>query len=112
MFNERFYYWRPQFKFQLVDFFVKQYAKTREEMLSMGITQLKLKFNSWDCTNVFTIVLRRPGLLIGRHGENIDALQKYLKEHVKVVENIKLAIEEDNITNWLIPYQPEMYDFY
>jgi len=82
----------------------KQYSKTQEEMLSMGITQLKLR------KNIFTIVLRRPGLLIGRHGDNIDALQKYLLEHVKTVKNIKLRIEEDNITNWLIPYRPEHYD--
>ena len=90
----------------------KMYSKARAEIIALGITQIKLKFKSWDCSNVFTIVLCRPGLIIGRHGDNIDALQKYLSLHIKFIKNFKLAIEEDKVMGWLLPYQPEQYDQY
>ena len=44
MFNERFDYWRPQFKFQLVDFFVKQNILTQAKAKSMNKNNLFGKY--------------------------------------------------------------------
>jgi len=74
------------------------YNNARHDILSLGITQIKTKGN----TIIF--VLQRPGLLIGRHGTNIDLLQKFISEKTKY---LKILIEEDKIMGWLIPYTPE-----
>ena len=48
----------------------------------MGVC--KLDYNSDD--NTLTVFLRRPGLLIGYHGETINAVEKYLECTIKIVE--------------------------
>jgi ribosomal protein S3 len=73
-------------------------VKTRQEMFrkaiieikDLGITDLKLK------GNILIITLTHPGLLIGRRGENINALEKELKDY-------KIEIKENMLLGWLYP---------
>lgn len=59
---------------------------------SMQITDFKFEFID-DKFNV-TVILQRPGLLIGKGGRIIDALRKYLNDLCNVDQ---LTIEESNI---------------
>jgi ribosomal protein S3 len=44
-------------------------------------------FDGWDeQSDTLTVHLRHPGLLIGRAGSTINALQKYLDCNIKVIE--------------------------
>ena len=79
-----------------------KYDRAREDVISLGIT--KIDFSG----SVVTISLTRPGLLIGRHGKNIDDLTEYLSKELK--QKVSINIIEDKITGWLIPYEPYSYD--
>jgi len=54
---------------------------------TMGVC--KLDYNEND--NILTVYLRRPGLLIGKAGTTIDAIQKFLncKIYIKEVSLLK-----------------------
>ena len=56
----------------------KDVASTYE----MGIC--KLEYNMKE--NVLMVYLRRPGLLIGYHGETIKTVEKYLGCKIEIVE--------------------------
>lgn len=71
------------------------YPKTRAEISTLGITQIEFKKGN------IIITLTRPGLLIGRNGDNINALEKFLRLRIKYK---KLLVEEDQIISWLYPY--------
>ena len=73
----------------------ERYVKAREEILSLGITEIKTK----DITIIIT--LQRPGLLIGRRGENIEKLKTFISSRT-LYKNIE--IKEDNIICWCVPY--------
>ncbi len=85
------------------------YAKTEEDLNKLRIS--RLEFIQVPCKTCghqeerLQITLERVGLLIGKRGENIDKLVKYLGQEV----NIK---EEDHILSWLIPidYESEIDD--
>lgn len=49
---------------------------------TMGVC--KLEYDASD--NCLEVSLRRPGLLIGKGGETIDGLKKYLKCGIKIIE--------------------------
>jgi ribosomal protein S3 len=44
-----------------------------------------------------TITTERPGILIGKRGTNIDALEKFLGTKVKIIE------DQDPLYHYLIP---------
>lgn len=71
------------------------YKKAREEMSMLGIMAINITRKK------LIIRLQRPGILIGRHGENLDALTKFLHDHE---ENRTIYIEEERILNTLLPY--------
>jgi len=48
------------------------------------------------------ITLERPGILIGKNGENIEALKKYLKENLSFDEFV-INLKESSINTWLYP---------
>jgi len=77
------------------------YKKTAEDIRILGITQIEHK------KDTIIITLQRCGILIGRRGENIDALQKFLATKTKYT---KLDIKEDKIISWLIPYDYSDYE--
>ena len=76
------------------------YKKTEEELRTLGVVQIQGK------DNAVIITLQRPGLLIGRRGENIDQLQKFLSSKTKYS---KIDIKEDKVICWLIPYDYSDY---
>lgn len=49
---------------------------------AMGVT--KINYDSND--NTLHVYLRRPGLLIGKGGSNIDKLRKYIESEIKIHE--------------------------
>lgn len=75
-----------------------KYDKAREDVISLGVTKIEFR------GTVVTITLIRPGLLIGRHGKNIDDLTEYLSKQLR--QKISINIIEDKIIGWLIPYEP------
>ncbi len=78
--------------------FEDNYLRAREELRALGITQIEFKKGD------IIITLARPGLLIGRHGDNLNALEKFLGLKMKYK---KLQVKEDSITCWLYPYVPD-----
>lgn len=69
--------------------------KACRDIRSLGISDLKFEGNT------LTIKLTRPGLLIGKRGENIDKLKKYLSD--KYEKDIKICIVEDTLLELLYP---------
>lgn len=57
------------------------YKAAREEISKLKIVNIKAE------DDVITISLARPGLLIGKKGENIFALQKYFGTKIEIVES-------------------------
>ena len=82
------------------DFSDDSYKKAREDITMLGITDV-----NFDGTKV-TITLTRPGLLIGRRGENLNKLQSFLYTEYK--KTIKISIVENVVLQYLLPYVPDM----
>jgi ribosomal protein S3 len=80
----------------------EMFKGAREDIAMLGITNLDIT------SNKLIIRLQRPGLLIGHHGSNIDALQTFLKDH-RV--NKMIHIEEEKILSHLLPYEYMDDDF-
>jgi ribosomal protein S3 len=70
------------------------YLKTREEILELCIT--RIVFTSEQSID---ICLGRPGLLIGKKGEQINALSEYLEKYG--INKIKII--EDSLFIYLLP---------
>lgn len=75
------------------------YKKTEREILGLEISKLEV---TEDCV---TITTSRPGLLIGKRGETVSNLEKFLNRKVNIVE------DRDPLSSWLIPY-PLQYEDY
>jgi len=73
------------------------YKKARTDIEMLGITRIEVK-NSTIC---FTLL--HPGLLIGRYGSNINALEKYFQTIFKLP--LKISLEEDRVIQSLLPYK-------
>lgn len=74
------------------------YVATEEEIKRLQITDIEVE----HCEII--VELSRPGLFIGKRGENVEQLQKYLHEHgFKRKLHIKEA--KQNILDFLIPYE-------
>jgi ribosomal protein S3 len=78
------------------------YKKTSEEIATIQITGV-----DYNC-RVLRIVTGRPGLIIGRRGENIDKLKEYVLKQIG--EIFELKIIEDKVIPYLYPYEP--YDIF
>lgn len=67
----------------------------------------KLRINNLSIIDEQTIEIEtsRPGLIIGRRGELIDKLSKYLKKEIKIVET------KETLLDYLLPYnwQAELF---
>ena len=75
----------------------QDYAKTEKELTDLRISKIEV-----DVKNV-TVYVSHVGLFIGRRGENIGKLSKFLKLEVKIVE------DRDSIYDALIPRKLEDY---
>ena len=71
------------------------YLQTREEIQDLCIT--RIIFTSDQSIDIY---LGRPGLLIGKKGEQIDALSEYLNKKYGIN---KIQIREDDLFMHLIP---------
>lgn len=69
------------------------YSKAGEEVRKLQVTDIKVLEDEVE------ISLGRPGLLIGKGGENIDKLSAHLKKKIKVVETFHWDVI-------LTPYDP------
>lgn len=69
------------------------YKKTEEDILNLRIVKLEVR------DEVVIITTSRPGLLIGKRGENIDLLSKHLGMKLKIIE------DQDNLIDCMIPYE-------
>lgn len=77
-----------QFYLQKNDY---DYAATEKEITSLRVTTLEIKEGK------VVITLARPGLIIGRKGENIGNLAKFLNRKIHIVE------DQDPLYYWLVP---------
>jgi ribosomal protein S3 len=71
------------------------YSYARGEIVRLEICNIKYIRGNIEIT------LCRPGLLIGRHGTNIQALEDYLHKAIKFK---KLLIREEEVLSSLLPY--------
>ena len=78
------------------------YVEASKSIQMLGITKIDVMGNK------ITITLTRPGILIGRRGENIDALTAYLSRYLE--DTITINIIEERVTPCLFPYEPYSMD--
>jgi ribosomal protein S3 len=76
----------------------QDYEKTEKELTDLRISKIEI-----DVKGVVFITLARVGLFIGRKGENIEKLNRFLKSDVRIVEDM------DSIYEALIPHNMEDY---
>ncbi len=74
--------------------------KACEELLNVRIRELIV------LRDFIIIKTERPGMLIGKRGENIDELQKHLGKAIHIVE------DEDELEGYLLPQEPIQDDYY
>jgi len=79
----------------------KTYKHAQEEIIMVGFTNIDIK------SNKIIITLRRPGIFIGRKGENINAFKEYLNKNIKFCKNPEIDIKEDMIFDFIYPYLPD-----
>ena len=78
----------------------QNYAKAAEEIIRLRISKIEVKGEE------LTIVLGRPGLLIGRGGQVIRGLEAFLKaKRITVIE------DETPLLDALIPESGLWYDY-
>ena len=65
--------------------------KTTVTIRNLGISNLHVRNDEGKTTVVIT--LERPGLLIGKRGENIDQLSQYLNAAVRILEDVTVFSE-------------------
>lgn len=86
---------------QIGEFYLRKnngdYVKTEKELTDLRISKIEVN------EKTVTITAAHVGLFIGRKGENIDNLVKYLKMQVKVIE------DADSLYYALIPRKYEYY---
>ena len=68
-----------------------------EEINKLGILKVHTRFNQTTSKTKITIELCRPGLLIGKYGENIDALSKFTDCDIHIVETESVGWEIANL---------------
>lgn len=73
------------------------YAASQKEIEQLRISKVEVTVDG----NCVIITTARPGLVIGRRGQNIDALTDALRMKVRIVE------EADPLDSYLIPQPPE-----
>jgi hypothetical protein len=74
------------------------YDKTDQFLYSMGITNAEYS----EDTKKFTIVLQRPGLLIGKRGELINHILKEFRKELKE-ETFDINIKETRLYGFMLP---------
>ena len=82
------------------------YLQKHDDDYERTAAHIELRISKIDVQeNCVTITTARPGLLIGKRGQNIDALTQHLGMAIKIIE------EEDPLLQYLIPEPPESTDW-
>lgn len=85
---------------QIGEFYLNKYngnyAETEEHILRLGFSSIELDENK---TKV-TVIVARPGLFIGKRGENVEQLEKCLGKKIHIIES------PENLNDYLIPVEP------
>lgn len=68
------------------------YKAAEKEITDLRISEITV------VNNIASITTARPGLLIGKKGTNIDALNKYLQAEIRIIE------DKVPLCYFLIPY--------
>lgn len=68
------------------------YGKTCEEICKIGFTKITVLGYREDAFVIFYV--RRPGIFIGKCGENVDALRKHLGMQIKIAEDDEFTLED------------------
>lgn len=74
------------------------FKATEAEILKLQISNISIDDRLPHSVSI-AITTARPGILIGKRGQNIDALSRFLGTEVKVIE------DQDPLSAWLIPHQ-------
>jgi len=70
-----------------------EYADLKASIISFGITDVSVEQNKKEMK--ITITLERPGLLIGKHGRVINALETHLKGVFSM--DVSISIKESKL---------------
>lgn len=74
------------------------YVATEDEITRLQITDIEVEHKS-----KVIIELSRPGLLIGKRGENCEKLQNYLS--MRGFHKLEIKEAKQNILDFLVPYE-------
>jgi predicted RNA-binding protein Jag len=85
------------------------YSKCYQEIKTLGINGIEVVKDSRDMEIKISILLERPGLLIGEAGKNIESLNLCLKERFE--NKIIIKLHEDRIKDYLYPVDMCNEDF-
>jgi ribosomal protein S3 len=77
-------------QFAIRNFYEKNYEDPGKRIKDLVIHDISFKENEKGLN--ITIQLERPGLLIGHHGKNIDALRKFFEKEFE--KEVQLNCEE------------------
>lgn len=93
-------------------FYQHAYSDQNQPYIREAIERLKI-YELKMTGNVLWITLGRPGLLIGKRGENIDALLKYLQNDndLKDMKIEKIMLKESVDLNALFSYEALYKDY-
>lgn len=75
------------------------YIATEKAIVDLRISDLRVEGDK------VIIVTARPGLLIGRRGQNIDELTAFLNKKIHIIEEV------DPLLAWLVPHPDEPMDY-
>jgi ribosomal protein S3 len=78
--------------------FNKEAALTEVNLYNINGISYSLK------NNELTIILGRPGMLIGKGGENIDKLCAYLTKCLKLSKPLIIKLKESSVKYWLTSF--------
>lgn len=86
------------------------YDKAREDIVNLGIIAIEIADKCMKCGHNKTVKITttKPGMLIGKRGENISALESWLY-HACDIEKITIREAPSDIVGWMIPVPEPRY---
>lgn len=76
----------------------KAYSLAEKYIQDLRITKLEYCWDEDIQRNKITIILQRPGLLIGKKGSNVEALSRFSKCFISIIEDDSKNIENNIIS--------------
>lgn len=82
------------------------YAAAEHEIRKLNITELSISITELTDDAKVVITLGRPGLIIGRKGENYEKLAQFLRQTAGY--GLEIMEAKEQLLDYLIPYNPEV----